>query len=268
MLNPNLESEKRKSENTQKLRELLKEFKVTSKEILVEYNEPRDPSQIQIVYQNIFQRLYIGLSSIDILLGHFVRNQYFKYPLALQMRACLLDSIIIVYLLVSRIKSEDEFRLQLARLNLDVAKEIYKENIGKDIIELKRQILYYGLETNFSNEKDVIILNKLVKRIQNRGMAQALEGTDYEWFSPAYKLYSYYSKYEHFGTVGKVFLEFPPEFDFDNLVESIFHVFCAAYIASDIMKVSNSLSEKIKLLRDQVRKIESVFDPKVYNRGV
>ncbi|MDE0471419.1 MAG: hypothetical protein OXH57_05715 [Ekhidna sp.] len=263
----------KKINSTKKLRELFLGFMSLAKETLTEYNHHKNPDYYQIVYQNLFQRLYIGISAIETLFDKFNRNRYFKYPIAIQMRTCILDSITIAYLaLFIDKKNQNKFKEQVIKLNHPVARELndeIEEMIKKDKSEYKKHLerAEFHFPDNFTNGQRIKL--KKIQELKPRGMAKALKGTPLEWYGEIYKLYQHYSKYEHFGTVSKTLIEFDAEFEFDNLTFSTFYVLQAAYMTMKFMEVDTVKIEKMRKLRDKIREVEPTFDKRAHtaNKG-
>ncbi|MCW3126097.1 MAG: hypothetical protein JWO03_1755 [Bacteroidetes bacterium] len=254
--------ELKKRGSTEKLQELLKEFLTISRDSLLEYNSKQNPEGHQIIYQNLLQRLYISISAIDVLINEFKRNQYYKFPIALQARSCLLDSITILYLILFIDKNDQtRFRSQLARLNLYRATELNRNYLeGQiDLPTFSRYISEFNFDDNFT--KDAIPVLTSVKILLPRQMAEEIrKNNQFSWFFEAYKLYDFYSKYEHYGVLSKGFLEMPAEHDFDKLVHSSFHIFYAGYLSLLVMDVKKETIEKMKVLPDRIIEIDPMFD--------
>lgn len=254
----------KKINSAEKLRELFSEFMTLAKEVLTEYNYHKNPDYYQIVYQNLLQRIYIGVSAIDTLFDKFNRNKYFKYPIAIQMRTCILDSITIAYLaLFIDKKNQNKFREQVIRLNHPVARELndeIEEMIKKDKSEYKKhfELAAFHFPDNFTNGQKIKL--KKIQELKPGGMANALKGTPFEWYQEVYKLYKHYSKYEHYGTVSKKLLEFDAEFEFDKLTLSTSYILHAANITMQFMEVDTERIEKMKNLSDRIIEIEPTYD--------
>jgi len=245
-----------------KLRELFTEFIKLTKETLTEYNQHENPEYFQIIYQNLLQRLYIGISAIDTLFDKFNSNKYFKYPIAIQMRTCILDSITIAYLAMFIDKQNpNKFNEEVIRLNHPVARELNDE-IAKMIkegnSEYKKhlELAAFNFPYNFIDGQKL----KKIQELKPRGMVKSLQGTPLEWYGEIYKLYQHYSKYEHFGTVSKTLLEFDIEFELDKLTFSTFYILQAANMTMQFMEVDTVKIEKMKNLRDRIIEVEPTFD--------
>jgi hypothetical protein len=265
----NYDHEIKKIKSTKKLRELFAEFMTLSKRTLTDYNREKNPDYYKIVYQNLFQRLYIGLCAIDTLFDKFNRNRYFKYPIAIQMRNCILDSITIAYLALFIDKTNQaKFKEQVIRLNHPIARELnneIEEMIKKGDLNYKEhfKLAASHFPDNFTNGKTIKL--KKIQELKPSEMAKALMGTQLERYSEIYKLYQHYSKYEHYGTVSKTLLEFDSEFEFDKFVFSTYFILQAAYMTLQLLEVDSEKIEKMKLLRDRIIEVEPTFDKKAHS---
>lgn len=116
--------ELKKIKSSEKLRELFSEFISLAQATLIDYSTQSNPDFHKIIFQNLLQRLYLGISAIDTLFDKFNQNKYFKYP----MRTCILDSITIAYLsLFIDKQNQTKFREQVSKLNHLVARELNDE---------------------------------------------------------------------------------------------------------------------------------------------
>ncbi len=262
----------KKIKSTKKLRELFSEFKVLAKEALVEFNDFENSEYYKSIYQNLLQRLYIGIGAIDTLFDMFNKNRYYKFAVAIQMRVCILDSITIAYLRLFIDKQDPlKFKEQVIRLNHPIARELLTEikemteNNSDHSIDLQS---YYKLAmTNFPEsfiEGTPLTLNKKIKDLKPKHMADALKGTELDWYSGIYKTYQHFSKYEHYGTLTKKLLEFTSEYEFDKFVLSTFYIFHAAFMAVARMEIDQNKINKFKALRDRIIEVEPTFDIKSF----
>jgi len=249
----------KKNKSTEKLREQYAEFITLSKQILLDYNNQQNITYYNAVYENLFQRLYLGISAIDTLFDKFNQNVYFKHPIAIQMRVCILDSITIAYLsLFVDEGNEREFRNQITRLNQPVARELYnevKDSNNEDDIKYAMSCF----PDNFI-QGQTIKINKKIKDLKTADMTTFLREKPLEEFNDIYKLYQHYSKYEHYSIVSKDILKFDTEYEFDSLLYSTFYIFHTAYMGVCYMEVAPDKIESIKRLRDKVDEIEPLFD--------
>jgi hypothetical protein len=85
-------------ENVTKLKGFFNEYVKLIYERLLKFNEEKDPPYYKVIYQNILERLYYGIEAINTLMDRFIAGRSFKYPIGIQMRTCLLDSITAAYL--------------------------------------------------------------------------------------------------------------------------------------------------------------------------
>ena len=258
----------KKIHSTEKLRELLSDFKTLTKRTLTDFNGQKSPNYYKIVYQNLLQRIYIGIDAIDTLFDKFNHNKYFKYPIAIQMRTCILDCITIAYLsLFIDKKNQTKFKEQVSRLNHPVAREL------NDEIEEMIKNGNWGYKEHFKLASSHFPANfttgtkiklKKMKELKPGEMVKELRGSPLEWYSGIYKLYRHYSKYEHYGTISKTLLEFDAEYEFDKLTFSTYYVFQAAYMAMQFMEVDKNEIEIMKFLRDKIIEVEPTFNKKAH----
>lgn len=266
MMNYNREIQKIKS--TETLRQLFNDFLHLTKNVLEDYNSRSELKYFQIVSANLLQRMYLSIKTITILFDEFNRNQYFKFPIGIQVRTALLDSITLTYLALFIDKTNDEkYREQVTRLNQPVARELKNEieeqiNNGKikgEEISKQYEFAANHFPDNFF-EGSKIQLKKSIKYLNPKDMAEKLKGTPLEWFSDCYKLYQHYSKYEHFGSITKSMLDFDPEYEFDKLTFSTFYIFCASLMAYSFMEVEKEKQEIMKKIRDSIIEVEPTFN--------
>jgi hypothetical protein len=251
-----------KIKSTEKLREIFNEFVALTKEVLTEFNYQKKPDYHQVVYQNLLQRLYIGVSAIDTLFDTFNKNKYFKYPIAIQMRTCILDCITIAYLTLF-IEDRNEFREQVVKLNHPVAREIndqIQELIKKDKSDYKKHFELAALHfpENFTNANKIKL--KKIKELKPGCMANALNGTPLEFYIEAYKLYKHYSKYEHFGTFSKTLLELNSEIDFDKFTFSTYFILQASLLSMKNINVETTKLREMQNIIDKIKEVEKTFD--------
>jgi hypothetical protein len=254
-------------EGSLKLRLIYKEFCNIIKNSLDEFNAAKAPPYTKVINQNLLQRLYYGVNSIDHLFDKFNQDLNYKFSIAILMRTCLLDSITIAYLSLPDIIGDIcEFNKQVARLSYIVAKEVNKniqdeiqtygldEKQIRDRYKLASQFLPY----NFTDEDTPTIRND-VRQISPKNMADKLENTVLDRYTDAYSFYRYYSKYEHFGSLGKFMLDFDAEYEFDKLKLSSIFVFESTIISLKVIESSNSSIQGIIHLRDQILNIQPLF---------
>lgn len=269
----NYDHELKKIKSTAKLRELFTDFVSLTKEILTEFNSEVNPEFHRKIYQNLLQRLYIGICAIETLMVPFERNKYYKYPIAIQMRTCILDSITIAYLaLFIDKKNQNKFKEQVTRLNHPIARELNEEieemiKNGNSKYKEHFKLASFHFPDNFTNGQKIKL--KKIAEIKPGKMAKELKGTPLDWYAEIYGLYRHYSKYEHYGTVSKTLLEFDTEYEFDKLTFSSYYIFQAAYMAMQFMEVDKSKIEKMKLIRDKIIEVEPTFDKRAHtaNKG-
>lgn len=254
--------ELKKIKSSVKLRELYLEFISLAQATLIDFSTQGNPDFHKIIYQNLLQRLYLGISAIDTLFDKFKGNRYYKYPIAIQMRTCILDSLTIAYLaLFIDKRNQTKFKEQVWKLNYPVARELnyeITEMIKNGDPEFKNHFKLASLHfpDNFTDEGKL----KKISETRPSDMAKALKGTPLEWYSDVYKLYKHYSMYEHYNSVSKTLLEFNEEYEFDKFTFSTFFIFQAAYMAMQFMEVDKSNIEKIKLIRDKIIDVDPTFD--------
>jgi hypothetical protein len=253
--------------DTENLRLLYTQYANLIKEILKEYNS-KEKKHHQIITANILQRIYTSIKAINILLGEFYVNKNFKFPIGIQIRVALLDVITLAYLTL-HIDDNDEkiYKEQVTRLDNNLVRDYFKEielkfkNKNIDIIERDRKLkfIYKTFPNNLLKDGKTIELNTKILNLTANGMAKKLIETHYALFQVCYQLYQYYSKYEHFQSISKKFLDEDPEYDFDKLKLSSIYVFQASLMACNIMKVEQSKLLEMKILFDKISILEPTF---------
>jgi hypothetical protein len=259
----NYNHELRKIKSIETLQELFSEFISLARDTLTDFNNQSNPDFYKIVYQNLLQRLYLGISATDILFDEFRKNKYFKYPIAIQMRTCILDSITIAYLALFIDKQDGtKFREQVCKLNHPVAREINDEIIemikngdSKYDEHFKLALSYFP--DSFTNEGGIKL--KKIKELKPSDMVKSLKGTPFEYYIDIYKLYKHYSKYEHYSSISKNLIEFDAEYEFDNFTLSTYFIFQAAYMTMQFMEIDKDKIEKMKFIRDRIIEVEPTF---------
>lgn len=253
--------------NFQKLQSSFSTFLSLTNKTLISFNNSKDIAYYKIIYIQLLQRLFIGIYAIDTLFERFKKHRYLKYPIGLQMRTCLLDSITIYYLIPFIDKNDDKkFREQIARLDKLVAKEfctsIEEEIKTKKLMpdeykeDFKLNAAFFPENfTKGDNPKRI----KNIEEIKPNKMVESFKGTQWEWFGDCYAPYKYYCKYEHFNSISKIMLEHDTDYEFDKLVYSYFHVLQAVCLTYHILEIDKEIIEKIKNLRDSIHEIEPLF---------
>jgi hypothetical protein len=260
--------ELKKIKSSEKLRELFSEFIPLAQATLIDYSTQSNPDFHKIIFQNLLQRLYLGISAIDTLFDKFNQNKYFKYPIAIQMRTCILDSITIAYLsLFIDKQNQTKFREQVSKLNHPVARELndeINEMIKNGDLEYDKhfKLASFHFPDNFTNEARIKL--KKIKELKPNEMVKSLSEIPIEWYSKfygdMYKLYKHYSKYEHYSTISKNLIEFDTEYEFDKFTYSTFYIFHGAYMAMQLMEVGSEKIEKMRLIRDNIIEVEPTFN--------
>ncbi|MCX6276784.1 MAG: hypothetical protein NT004_01640 [Bacteroidetes bacterium] len=192
--------------------------------------------KFQEVFLDILYRISLNISSIDTLLEKFIKKTHFKLSIGLLIRTSLLDSITIVYLNQFLLKyGEIAILDELARFNVPVIKQIQREieeeamekRLSKAEINEMYLILAKIFPENVINSTKIVI--KKLRKVEVVEMKDFIEKTDVGWFSSCYKFYQYYSNYEHFSSTSTTFLNYHPEFDFDKLTMSLYHILYACF---------------------------------------
>jgi len=251
-----------------KIYKIFNESNIIFKEVLLEFNHKQSPEYYQVIFQNLLQRIYLGLLAIEHLLKLYKQISYIKYPIAIQMRACILDSITIAYL--SNFidpQKPDKFSNQILRLNQPAAKELNDEieneikNHGiksSDCHESYRSIISF-FQGNYT-KGPIPKLRKDIKPIKIYEMLQFLKTTQLEYFTAAYEPYKHYSKYQHFGSFTKTLLDLDSDYEFDKIIYSSGFILQATYIAILHLEINPDNVKKIENLRDNISDIEKTFN--------
>lgn len=253
---------------TEYLRLIYTQYIKLIKTILENYDSNKEIKYHQKITANILQRIYTSIKAIVILLDEFYINKNIKFPIGIQMRVALLDVITLAYLALHIDEDNEElFKGQITRLDNNIAKDYFNEinsefkrnKIDKNEKDKRNNFLLENFPNNIIKKDNEIDLNKSVKNLTTKQMADYLFGTCYQSLITSYNLYQYYSKYEHFQTISKTFLDFDSEYDFDKLKYSSCFVFQASLMACNIMKVENSNVIEMKDLLINISKIEPSF---------
>lgn len=253
-----LRHEFKKIENLEKLKKLINEFNSITEKILIEYGQRTDPKHHQIIFQNILQRIHIGFLAINLLLGNF-KKKYFKFPILIQMRVCILDAITAVYLLLF-IEDSEKFKSQVLRLDIITESQLKNElrsnkNIDADKIDELKEKIRYQFPDHFRDEEE-LKLNDEIKPIKPSKMKKAIENSEFDEFAKMYFYYNHYSKYEHYGIFSKTLLNLNPDLEFDYLIISTAYIFNVVFFILATMEVGDQSPEEIKKLMDEIKKIE------------
>lgn len=248
---------------------LLLSFFLFNNLTLNNFNNKKDIKDYQVIYQNLLQRIYINIIAVDTLFDKFNKNTYIKFPMAIIMRTCISDSIIVAYFAsILDKQGTNNFKEQIIKLNHPFAREINEEieemiKYGDPKYKEYFELAASYLPGNFTKGRKIKL--KKIQELEPKGMVKALKGTQLEWYSEIYKLYQYYSKYEHYGMVSKRLIEFNTEFEFDKIVFSSYYILQAAFMAMQFLDVGIEKIGKMEDLRDRIVDIEPTFDEQKSN---
>ena len=219
----------RKTQNTLnwiELGNLWKQYIETVDLALIDYNKAPHPTYISTIYQNLLQRIFIGVRSGTVLLMH-LNKSYFKFSIAIQLRAVILDSMIAVYL-IDYTNNENEFKKQIGDLSHQTARNI-KEDLEEtfkntSVSAEKRQEIFKTLSEIFPgnfNYKDKTKFNPDYEPISAFKMTNfycanlKTDEKQQKWMKDCYDLYKHFSIYEHFNSLSKPLLDSDSAFDYD-----------------------------------------------------
>ncbi|HPT08767.1 MAG TPA: hypothetical protein PLE28_03695 [bacterium] len=258
---------KHRNKNFHKLHALFSEFISLTNEVLIDFDNSNNITYHKEIFFQLLQRLNIGIAAVDVLFEKFNCEEHYKYPIGLQIRTCILDSITIYYLFHFFDPNDDKaFRAQFARLNKIVAQE-YCSEIEENIKNKKLSVVDYNkafkiianvFPDNFTKDTNPKIIDS-IKVILPNDMVNHIKGSQLSWFSECYKLYKYYCKYEHFGTISKKILDFNSNFDIDKLTISFFYIMQSAYLTCQILEADRNNIERMKSLRDTINEFEPLL---------
>jgi hypothetical protein len=255
----NYAHEVKKIESTKKLESIFQEFIGFAKSILEDFNNRTDATFSKAIFHQLFQRMYISLKAIGVLLHEFKRNRYFKYSIAIQMRVCMLDSLTICYLF--KYAHTDQFRKKLARFNVQFIEELVLE-IDNLKVEVHEKIRNYkwivdAYPDNLDMTDNRATPKENIRRIGAKTMSKDVIDELKDVAFCCFTLYSYYSKYEHYGLVSKNMLEHPDESDFDKMITASFMAMQTANIALTVMEDANS--ENVKQIKKVIVKYAEIM---------
>lgn len=241
----------------------------TGKDAINKFTEESYKIEI-FVYLNYLERFTYGLESINLLLIHYPKNPNVETSIGLIIRTSLLDFMTVTYLVSYQadIKSEIDTEggekydkqfnaflsdqmyntimyLKLVRDMFVITQNDYKEAITN--LQLTYKSLFTDEHVDLINPENKLISKKfaspkeLFKRIHNSPLTQK--------FSKIYDLYTYYSKYEHFGLMTHYMQRRGEDNNFETIIDSLKYLikgigFSFAYLShpNDVLK-----NEKDKL---------------------
>ncbi len=235
------------------------------------------------VYHNLFNRYVSCFESIKILINDFEKgNTHRSYPIAIILRASLLDYLTTLYLRTfyvekqAGIKSEkssyeeeyDKLLTEQIRRLITVSErdkksdsynhKVYCNFVDKIYIHFnqlfdKSKPLNYNrpIDSLIYKRKDDIKPETIRKRLDS--FAKHTQGIDY---LTVFTLYDLYSKYDHFGTASILFANSEINDVYKNMFWAIFHItdglgFCIDFLKDEVKsKIDFSkIDNEIKYLR-------------------
>ncbi|GAL86059.1 hypothetical protein MYP_3288 [Sporocytophaga myxococcoides] len=236
--------EKLSKENEEKLKqsiELLSQINKIGVSSLSKF--PNDHYELSVfTYICYLERFVFGLESIKILLIHYRSNPKVETSIGLITRTGLLDFMTIAFLntYYSDIKSQDDIegekkyndqinclasdQIQNSLKYLNTAIEngiLTKEHYKKGVIKLHSDynFLFNNQELDFDEpwknliDKNFITPKQLFTRINSHKLTKK--------YSKVYDLYTYYSKYEHFGIMTHFLQGRGMDIDLGNIIASL-----------------------------------------------
>jgi hypothetical protein len=203
----------------------------------------KDYDLLIFFFINYLERFTFSLDNINILLRQYKHKPSVDTSIGLILRACLLDFMTITYLstyfmeIKSNGEGKEKFDKQFNSLVSDhVLNAIKYLKLCKDSgfiseVEYKEAIknnwetysFLFSTETvdyvnplSKLNSQDYISPKELFTRIHNHSLTKK--------FSQVYDLYTYYSKYDHFGLMTHFMQRKGPDHDFDTMTTSMMYV--------------------------------------------
>ena len=221
-------------------RELLNEIIYVGEEALIKLNHVEVNHNLQI-FHGCLGRFVHNLDSVHILLEHYPANRNVETAIGLAIRASLLDFMTIAYLFTysadatkdnpeAHNKYETEIQTLIGDhlynfipyIKLMRDKNFINQGVYKTIIKNMWVHFPHAFNTNEIDyerpEQKLLIIKKfkspkeLFLRMSNHPLTKDLAGI--------YDLYSYYSKYEHFGVLTNFFRNQGINRNFINIITS------------------------------------------------
>lgn len=250
-----------KIESTEKLKNIHQEYISICRSVLLKFNNAENPPYVRIIYQNLFQRLYYGIKTTDILMVHFNNETNFNYSIALQLRASLLDCMIVGYL-TQFIQDEGSFRKEVARLSVKVAQQSEEETqnemsegqLDKESLDKRIQNIKALLPDNFEPNKRFKL--KKLKELHAKTLADESKQPELGWVKDSYALYRLFSIHEHFGQISKQFLSTDPEYHFGKFIQATIFILLASSYCVYILEGDQENQKKILSLLEKFEDIK------------
>lgn len=182
----------------------------------------------RVAFAELFRRLFIITRSIKNTYLNYNNQVLYCFPLGLQTRVLLLDTITVLYLEHRLNNSLIEFEKAISRLDHTTVKQIVKEaqiDLENGIINNEQhQELLKDFHSTYPNNIHYKNGSYRLTRVQHLSVDKMLDSIDLlgherrERFSFLYKMYS---KYEHYNSMSNLLLDHNPEQDFIWLLESL-----------------------------------------------
>jgi len=246
---------------------------------------PTDHYELELfMYINLLERFTMHLNGINLLLKQYEKSPNLEGAIGLIARAGLLDFMLISYL--SSYQADighgsdpkgEIYRQEINKVLCDQLHYTFKfikatKNIGlindddyKSVIESSvhnYSFLFSDMTIDYQNPEkkllaqETISPNRLFKRIHSHSLTTK--------FSLIYDLYTYYSKYEHFGIMTHFLQRQGIEIDLERIFAAIH------YLIKGIGATFRYLSGPKSLLEveiEKVDKLEEQFIEAINNRG-
>ena len=219
------------------------------KKELVNFNKEKNVAVGIVIYQNILQRLYYCIQSIEILLYKFQKDTNFKFTIGLIIRNGLLDFIIAQYLFENGHLKRNLIK-EFARINHQYVYSEVKEyqnqrnkgRMSEEEFENNLKVLKYYYPENFleQDKNGIPIIDKKINSISPKKMTECLQQD-----SNVYNLYHYYSQYAHFGRMSKLMLDGNSEYDFDKMKLALCYILTGVNCCFHIMNISKEKLRKV-----------------------
>lgn len=265
------------------IEKLSKAIKLIDKMVLVgksalEKYPTDDYGLIVFAFINYLERFTHNLEAINILLREYKNKPNIETSIGLTIRASLLDFIVITYLstyqadIVSKDDKENEakFNKQFDGLMAEQVHYTLKYlKLAKDVGQIKNDeykiaientcftysFLFKNKTIDYQNPEKNLINTELksvkdyFKRIHNHPLTKK--------FSIVYDLYTYYSKYEHFGIMTHFIQRQGLNNDFDTMIASMKYM--TRGIGASFAFLSYPI-DKLKSEKEEMDKLQNDFD--------
>jgi hypothetical protein len=216
------------------------------------------------VYEDLLLRFYLGIKSCQLQLTYF--EEELRFPIAIQLRSLVLDSMIAVYLAEFR-NDEEKFNEEIAKLDHQSAGVLNKTleknnqngkfdkqkstNFLKTSQEIYPKNFTINNKTKFNNQYDNNNLTaSKIKNTYSRCVNNS--DTEKEWMEKCYEQYCIFSFYEHYNSMFPRLLHNNIDYDLNKFSYVSKFIIDASLVAMYINGTTENIISKTDLLNKQV----------------